>query len=88
MLIGSEFCATGAVQGVIMIAFGANMAFEGIGDIWNAVNGNEEQGTNLFKEITGHKADNLVDVAELGVGIWAGFEKASLELKRTLGTST
>ena len=32
-------------------------------------------------------ADNLVDVAELGVGIWAGFEKASLELKRTLGTA-
>ena len=72
---GCELCTTvvGTIQGIPMIVFGTNMAVEGISELWYISKGEfDQEGKNLIKEATGHKADNIVELAELGVAIWSG----------------
>ena len=72
---GCELCTTvvGTIQGIPMIVFGTNMAIEGISELWYISKGEfDQEGKNLIKEATGHKADNIVELAELGVAIWSG----------------
>ena len=64
---GCGLCTTlaGAFAGVPMIILGANMAIEGIQDLWHVVKGDlDVQSKNLLKEATGHKVDNILDLAE------------------------
>ena len=72
---GCELCTTvvGTIQGIPMIVFGTNTAVEGISELWYISKGEfDQEGKNLIKEATGHKADNIVELAELGVAIWSG----------------
>ena len=72
---GCELCTTvvGSVQGIPMIALGTNMAFEGLQDLWYTLNGElDKESKNLIKEATGHKIDNIVELSEIGMSIYAG----------------
>ena len=72
---GCELCTTvvGSVQGIPMIALGTNMAFEGLQDLWYTLNGElDKESKNLIKEVTGHKIDNIVELSEIGMSIYAG----------------
>ena len=56
-----------------MIALGTNMAFEGLQDFWYTLNGElDKESKNLIKEATGHKIDNIVELSEIGMSIYAG----------------
>ena len=56
-----------------MIALGTNMAFEGLQDLWYTLNGQlDKESKNLIKEATGHKIDNIVELSEIGISIYAG----------------
>ena len=72
---GCELCTTvvGSVQVIPMIALGTNMAFEGLQDLWYTLNGElDKESKNLIKEATGHKIDNIVELSEIGMSIYAG----------------
>ena len=72
---GCGACSTvaGCVQGIPLIVFGTNMAFEGIQDLWYTLRGElDRESKNLIKEATGHKVDNLVELAEIGMSIYSG----------------
>ena len=49
------------------------MAFEGLQDLWYTLNGElDKESKNLIKEVTGHKIDNIVELSEIGMSIYAG----------------
>ena len=80
-------CSTvaGCVQGIPLIIFGTNMAFEGIQDLWYTLRGElDHESKNLIKEATGHKVDNLVELAEIGMSIYSG-KVASKKIVGKLG---
>ena len=82
-----ELCTTvaGCVQGIPLIVFGTNMAFEGIQDLWYTLRGElDKESKNLIKEATGHKVDNLVELAEIGMSIYSG-KVASKRISGKLG---
>ena len=61
------------------------MAFEGIQDLWYTLRGElDHESKNLIKEATGHKVDNLVELAEIGMSIYAG-KVASKKITGKLG---
>ena len=61
------------------------MAFEGIQDLWYTLRGElDKESKNLIKEATGHKVDNLVELAEIGMSIYAG-KVASKKIAGKLG---
>ena len=61
------------------------MAFEGIQDLWYTLKGElDHESKNLIKEATGHKVDNLVELAEIGMSIYAG-KVASKRISSKLG---
>ncbi|MDO4477356.1 MAG: colicin E3/pyocin S6 family cytotoxin [Clostridia bacterium] len=68
-----------------LIIFGTNMAFEGIQDLWYTLRGElDHESKNLIKEATGHKVDNLVELSEIGMSIYAG-KVASKKITGKLG---
>ena len=84
---GCGACSTvaGCVQGIPLIIFGTNMAFEGIQDLWYTLRGElDKESKNLIKEATGHKVDNLVELAEIGMSIYSG-KVASKKITGKLG---
>ena len=84
---GCGLCTTavGCVQGIPLIVFGTNMAFEGIQDLWYTLRGElDHESKNLIKEATGHKVDNLVELAEIGMSIYSG-KVASKKIAGKLG---
>ena len=84
---GCGACSTvaGCVQGIPLIVFGTNMAFEGIQDLWYTLRGElDKESKNLIKEATGHKVDNLVELSEIGMSIYAG-KVASKKITGKLG---
>ena len=84
---GCGACSTvaGCVQGIPLIIFGTNMAFEGIQDLWYTLKGElDKESKNLIKEATGHKVDNLVELAEIGMSIYSG-KVASKKITGKLG---
>ena len=84
---GCGACSTvaGCVQGIPLIVFGTNMAFEGIQDLWYTLRGElDHESKNLIKEATGHKVDNLVELAEIGMSIYSG-KVASKKITGKLG---
>ena len=84
---GCGICTTavGCVQGIPLIIFGTNMAFEGIQDLWYTLRGElDHESKNLIKEATGHKVDNLVELAEIGMSIYSG-KVASKKITGKLG---
>ena len=84
---GCGLCTTavGCIQGIPLIIFGTNMAFEGIQDLWYTLKGElDHESKNLIKEATGHKVDNLVELAEIGMSIYAG-KVASKKITGKLG---
>ena len=84
---GCGICTTavGCVQGIPLIIFGTNMAFEGIQDLWYTLRGElDKESKNLIKEATGHKVDNLVELAEIGMSIYSG-KVASKKITGKLG---
>ena len=84
---GCGLCTTvaGSLEGVPLIIFGTNMAFEGIQDLWYTLRGElDKESKNLIKEATGHKVDNLVELAEIGMSIYAG-KVASKKITGKLG---
>ena len=84
---GCGACSTvaGCVQGIPLIIFGTNMAFEGIQDLWYTLRGElDKESKNLIKEATGHKVDNLVELSEIGMSIYAG-KVASKKITGKLG---
>ena len=61
------------------------MAFEGIQDLWYTLRGElDHESKNLIKEATGHKVDNLVELSEIGMSIYAG-KVASKKITGKLG---
>ena len=61
------------------------MAFEGIQDLWYTLRGElDKESKNLIKEATGHKVDNLVELSEIGMSIYAG-KVASKKIVGKLG---
>ena len=88
---GCGLCTTavGCIQGIPLIIFGTNMAFEGIQDLWYTLRGElDKESKNLIKEATGHKVDNLVELAEIGMSIYSGkvaSKKAVPKLSGELG---
>ena len=61
------------------------MAFEGIQDLWYTLRGELDcESKNLIKEATGHKVDNLVELSEIGMSIYAG-KVASKKITGKLG---
>ena len=71
------------------------MAIEGIQDLWHAVKGDlDVKSKNFLKEATGHKVDNIVDLAELVSTVGSAkaasktsskaFSEASSKLRREL----
>ncbi|MDO4477348.1 MAG: hypothetical protein Q4B93_05285 [Clostridia bacterium] len=88
---GCGLCTTvaGSLQGLPLIIFGTNMAFEGIQDLWYTLKGElDHESKNLIKEATGHKVDNLVELAEIGMSIYSGkvaSKKAVPKLTGELG---
>ncbi|MDO4477352.1 MAG: hypothetical protein Q4B93_05305 [Clostridia bacterium] len=61
------------------------MAFEGIQDLWYTLRGElDKESKNLIKEATGHKVDNLVELAEIGMSIYSG-KVASKKIAGKLG---
>ncbi|MDO4477331.1 MAG: polymorphic toxin type 50 domain-containing protein [Clostridia bacterium] len=61
------------------------MAFEGIQDLWYTLRGElDKESKNLIKEATGHKVDNLVELSEIGMSIYAG-KVASKKITGKLG---
>ena len=84
---GCGLCTTavGCIQGIPLIVFGTNMAFEGIQDLWYTLRGElDHESKNLIKEATGHKVDNLVELAEIGMSIYSG-KVASKKITGKLG---
>ena len=84
---GCGLCTTavGCIQGIPLIIFGTNMAFEGIQDLWYTLKGElDKESKNLIKEATGHKVDNLVELSEIGMSIYAG-KVASKKITGKLG---
>ncbi|MDO4477339.1 MAG: polymorphic toxin type 24 domain-containing protein, partial [Clostridia bacterium] len=84
---GCGLCTTavGCIQGIPLIIFGTNMAFEGIQDLWYTLRGElDKESKNLIKEATGHKVDNLVELAEIGMSIYSG-KVASKKIVGKLG---
>ena len=84
---GCGLCTTavGCIQGIPLIIFGTNMAFEGIQDLWYTLRGElDKESKNLIKEATGHKVDNLVELSEIGMSIYAG-KVASKKIAGKLG---
>ncbi|MDO4477395.1 MAG: hypothetical protein Q4B93_05520 [Clostridia bacterium] len=84
---GCGLCTTavGCIQGIPLIIFGTNMAFEGIQDLWYTLKGElDHESKNLIKEATGHKVDNLVELAEIGMSIYSG-KVASKKIVGKLG---
>ena len=61
------------------------MAFEGIQDLWYTLRGElDKESKNLIKEATGHKVDNLIELSEIGMSIYAG-KVASKKIVGKLG---
>ena len=82
---GACSTAVGCIQGIPLIIFGTNMAFEGIQDLWYTLRGElDHESKNLIKEATGHKVDNLVELSEIGMSIYAG-KVASKKIVGKLG---
>ena len=82
---GACSTAVGCIQGIPLIIFGTNMAFEGIQDLWYTLRGElDHESKNLIKEATGHKVDNLVELSEIGMSIYAG-KVASKKITGKLG---
>ena len=84
---GCGLCTTvaGSLEGLPLIIFGTNMAFEGIQDLWYTLRGElDHESKNLIKEATGHKVDNLVELAEIGMSIYSG-KVASKKITGKLG---